>query len=153
MLVKLRKLTKEKLQSSKRRHLVKTITWRIVGSLDTWLLAFFVTKSAGKGGLIAAAEVITKMILYYLHERVWYRIQYGVNDENHSVSKKRHIAKAVSWRVVGTIDTMLLAWLITGNAMAGFKIGMLELFTKMLFYYFHERAWSHVNLKYFNEKS
>ena len=152
MLIKLRKLTKEKLKSSRLRHFLKTITWRIVGSVDTWVLAFFITKSATKGGFIAFAEVFTKLLLYYLHERLWYRIQFGVDEKQHVVNPKRHIVKAISYRVLGTLDTMLLAWLITGNAMHGFKIGLLELLTKIALYYQHERAWLHVNLKYFNEK-
>jgi uncharacterized membrane protein len=57
------------------------------------------------------------------------------------VSKKRHLAKAVSWRTVGTIDTMLLGWLISGDPMIGIKIGAVELVTKILLYYAHERAW------------
>jgi len=57
------------------------------------------------------------------------------------LSHKRHIAKTITWRIVGTLDTMLLGWLITGDPMVGIKVGGLELFTKMLLYYFHERAW------------
>tara|TARA_R100001480_G_scaffold137552_1_gene134603 strand:- start:103 stop:309 length:207 start_codon:yes stop_codon:yes gene_type:complete len=57
------------------------------------------------------------------------------------VAKKRHLAKAVSWRVVGTIDTMLLGWLISGDPMVGIKIGAVELVTKIILYYGHERAW------------
>ena len=57
------------------------------------------------------------------------------------VSKKRHLAKAVSWRAVGTIDTMLLGWLISGDPMVGIKIGAIELVTKIFLYYAHERAW------------
>ena len=57
------------------------------------------------------------------------------------VSKKRHLAKAVSWRTVGTIDTMLLGWMISGDPMIGIKIGAVELVTKILLYYAHERAW------------
>ena len=54
------------------------------------------------------------------------------------VSRKRHILKTVTWRIVGT---MFLGWLITGSPLVGLKIGALELFTKMILYYFHERAW------------
>ena len=54
---------------------------------------------------------------------------------------KRHIAKAVTWRIVGTFDTILLSWLITGNPLTGLKIGGAEVITKMLLYYVHERAW------------
>jgi len=57
------------------------------------------------------------------------------------VSKKRSILKAVSWRIVGTLDTMALGWIITGNPVMGLKIGALELFTKFGLYYIHERMW------------
>lgn len=60
-------------------------------------------------------------------------------------SRVRHLAKTITWRVVGTIDTMLLAWLISGNPMTGFKIGAAEVVTKMILYYFHERAWYKIN--------
>jgi len=58
-----------------------------------------------------------------------------------TVSRKRHIAKTITWRVVGTLDTMILGWIITGNPMTGIKIGGVEVITKMVLYYFHERAW------------
>ncbi len=57
------------------------------------------------------------------------------------VAKKRHLAKAISWRAVGTIDTMLLGWLISGDPMIGVKIGAVELITKIFLYYAHERVW------------
>lgn len=47
---------------------------------------------------------------------------------------KRHIAKTVTWRIVGTIDTFLLSWFITGNPMTGLKIGLTEVVTKMILY-------------------
>ena len=57
------------------------------------------------------------------------------------VTKLRSILKAISWRIVGTLDTMALGWIITGNPIMGLKIGALELFTKFILYYFHERIW------------
>tara|TARA_R110000824_G_scaffold164077_4_gene340102 strand:- start:9566 stop:9772 length:207 start_codon:yes stop_codon:yes gene_type:complete len=57
------------------------------------------------------------------------------------VTKKRHLVKAISWRTVGTIDTILLGWIISGDPMIGIKIGAVELITKILLYYAHERAW------------
>ena len=56
-------------------------------------------------------------------------------------SKTRSILKAISWRIVGTLDTMILGWVITGNPLIGLKIGALELVTKFVLYYFHERIW------------
>ena len=57
------------------------------------------------------------------------------------VTKFRSLLKTISWRVVGTIDTMLLGWLITGDCLVGLKIGALELITKFVLYYLHERVW------------
>tara|TARA_Y100001938_G_C7989166_1_gene378541 strand:+ start:348 stop:554 length:207 start_codon:yes stop_codon:yes gene_type:complete len=56
-------------------------------------------------------------------------------------TKTRSILKAISWRIVGTLDTMALGWIITGSPLVGLKIGALELITKFLLYYIHERIW------------
>lgn len=58
---------------------------------------------------------------------------------------KRHIAKTITWRIVGTIDTMLVAWAVSGNPVTGLKIGGLEVVTKMILYFIHERVWFRVN--------
>ena len=57
------------------------------------------------------------------------------------VSRTRSILKTISWRIVGTLDTMALGWIITGSPLVGLKIGGLELITKFILYYFHERLW------------
>lgn len=57
------------------------------------------------------------------------------------VSHKRHIAKSLSWRLVGTIDTMLIGWFVSGSFAVGAAIGGLEVITKTVLYYLHERAW------------
>lgn len=57
------------------------------------------------------------------------------------VSYKRHIAKTVSWRIIGTLDTMILSGIITGSWELGLTIGGVEVFTKMILYFFHERLW------------
>ncbi len=60
-------------------------------------------------------------------------------------SVRLHALKSITWRIIGTIDTMMLAWIVTGNPVTGFKIGGLELGTKMVLYFFHERVWYKVN--------
>ena len=57
------------------------------------------------------------------------------------VSKSRHILKTITWRIIGTIDTIVLSWLITGSLTLSFSIGAVEIVTKMFLYYLHERAW------------
>ena len=56
-------------------------------------------------------------------------------------TKTRTILKTLSWRIVGTLDTMALGWIITGSPLVGLKIGGLELITKFVLYYLHERVW------------
>lgn len=124
---------------SYKRHIAKSITWRVIGTLDTILLSWLISGDPLIGLQIGFAEVITKMLLYYLHERIWFKIRAGVTKNGDS--KKRHIAKTITWRIVGTIDTMVLAWIISGNPLVGLKVGGAEVVTKMILYYFHERAW------------
>lgn len=61
-----------------------------------------------------------------------------------SESPKRSIAKSISWRVVGTMDTILISWLVTGTLTLALSIGMIELITKMALYFFHERVWNRI---------
>lgn len=67
---------------SKKRHLAKTITWRIIASLTTFILAILFFKddphATEKATGIAIAESILKMVLYYFHERFWYKSNFGL---------------------------------------------------------------------------
>ena len=54
----------------------------------------------------------------------------------------RSIVKSISWRVIGTIDTVLISWFITGEVTLALSIGSIELFTKMVLYFLHERLWN-----------
>ncbi|MDD3007264.1 MAG: DUF2061 domain-containing protein [Arcobacter sp.] len=59
------------------RSVVKTISWRTVGTLDTMIVSYFVTGSLVMAASIGSIEVITKMILYYFHERAWNKLSFG----------------------------------------------------------------------------
>jgi len=121
-----------------KRHLAKTITWRTIGTIDTLILSWIISGDIFLGMKIGGAELVTKMTLYYLHERAWFNSK--IKDSN-----KRHILKTFSWRAVGTIDTILLSWVISGNPLTGFKIGGAEVVTKMILYFFHEKLWYSIN--------
>jgi uncharacterized membrane protein len=54
----------------------------------------------------------------------------------------RSIVKSISWRIIGTLDTVLISWVITGQLALAFSIGSVELVTKMVLYFFHERIWN-----------
>lgn len=58
----------------------------------------------------------------------------------------RSVVKTVSWRALGTLDTIVISYFITGNLAMAASIGSIEVVTKMVLYYFHERAWNKINL-------
>ena len=64
--------------------------------------------------------------------------------QSSSDSHLRSVVKAISWRALGTIDTFILSWLITGEVKLAAAIGGAEVFTKMFLYWLHERAWNKI---------
>lgn len=53
----------------------------------------------------------------------------------------KSVVKSISWRIVGTMDTMFISWLITGKLSWALSIASVEVVTKMVLYVFHEQAW------------
>ncbi|MDY0233039.1 MAG: DUF2061 domain-containing protein [Sulfurimonas sp.] len=58
----------------------------------------------------------------------------------------RSVIKSISWRTVGTIDTMVISYIITGSLVMAASIGSIEVITKMVLYYYHERAWNRLKI-------
>lgn len=63
------------------RSLFKSISWRITGTLDTMLISYIITGSFKTAASIGTVEVFTKMLLYFIHERIWNRIKLGKKSE------------------------------------------------------------------------
>ncbi len=70
------------------RSLVKAASWRLLGSIDTFLLSWFFTGNPKAAGAIALTEVVTKVLLYYFHERIWSSIHWG--------AKRTEVNQAIS---------------------------------------------------------
>ena len=67
----------------KRRHFAKAISWRIVGSIDSLLVAWIVTGSFELGAILGGVKLITATTLYYIHERIWYKhIKFGITKQS-----------------------------------------------------------------------
>jgi len=66
-------------------------------------------------------------------------------QENDSHSKS--VIKAISWRIIGTIDTILISWWLTGTLAIALSIGSIEIFSKFFLYYGHERLWNLIKWK------
>ncbi len=57
----------------------------------------------------------------------------------------KSILKSISWRIVGTLDTMIISYFITGKVTVAISIGSVEVISKTILYYFHERLWAHIH--------
>ena len=147
------------------RSMAKAVSWRFVGTLDTFLLSFVLISFLGPligmedagskaenlktAGYIATTEVITKIVLYYLHERGWARIGWNMvaaPGGGQREGRRRSAAKTASWRVLASLDTTLLAFIFTGHVGTAISIGGFEVATKLVLYYFHERAWTRIGV-------
>jgi uncharacterized membrane protein len=72
---------------SYKRHLVKTVTYRILGTLTTVIAAYIIGGSLKVASLLGLGELVLKPVIYFLHERVWYKyIKFGL-DKN---GKEKH---------------------------------------------------------------
>ena len=121
-----------------KRHVAKTFSWRAIGSLDTLFFAWLLSGDTTTAVSISTYTFITKMIWYYLHERAWFKSK--MYDSN-----KRHIIKTITWRFIGTLDTIIISWIILGDITLGLQIGGVETVTKMMLYFFHEKLWYRIN--------
>ena len=140
------------------RSVAKAVSWRTIGTIDTLILSYVLITYLGPyfgmesesgealqaASYIAITEVVTKMTFYFLHERVWTAIAWGVSfaGGKRRESYGRSTTKTATWRTIASLDTMLLAWFFTGNIATAISIGGLEIFTKLILYFIHERIWS-----------
>ncbi len=62
-------------------------------------------------------------------------------------AERRHILKTFTWRIIATLTTTIIAWIITGDPVIGLKVGSVEFVIKMFLYYLHEKAWYKVDIK------
>ncbi|MPM12997.1 hypothetical protein SDC9_59352 [bioreactor metagenome] len=131
------------MKDTKARSIVKGISWRAVASFDTFVLGYIIFGSVAHASAIAGFEILTKIALFFLHERIWNSIRAGRRDDG-SVAPWRSLVKSISYRFFGSLDTTLLSFLVTGNIGNSFILSGTEVVTKVGFFYLHERAWSHV---------
>jgi uncharacterized membrane protein len=60
-----------------RRSLVKTVTWRVTGSSAVFVIGWIFTGNLGLAGTIALVQLVVNTVLYYFHERIWNRVNWG----------------------------------------------------------------------------
>ena len=123
-------MEKVKIKETFRRSFYKTFTWRVVASLDTALLTWLFSGDVITGLKVGGMEIVTKLIIYFLHERAW-RIGWKKQSDKFHHSKRRSLYKAMTYRTIGTLDTFILAWIFTKSALTGGYVAIAEIFTKI----------------------
>tara|TARA_B100000242_G_scaffold291948_1_gene266300 strand:- start:461 stop:940 length:480 start_codon:yes stop_codon:yes gene_type:complete len=124
------------------RSLLKSFSWRIIAISDSILTVFIVTCVLGDCGVksaltIGVLEFSIKFVSYYMHERIWLTIQF---KKRFGVT--RTLFKTLSWRIIATIITFIVAGeILNTQDNAALYIAGIEIFTKSLLYYMHERIW------------
>ena len=66
----------------------------------------------------------------------------GFEKVKHSEKPLRSVLKALSWRVVGTLDTLLVSYILLGEIGLATSIASIDFITKLVLYFFHERIWN-----------
>tara|TARA_B100000963_G_scaffold144654_1_gene126003 strand:+ start:71 stop:550 length:480 start_codon:yes stop_codon:yes gene_type:complete len=129
------------------RSILKSFSWRIIAISDTILTVFIVTCVLGDCGVknaltIGVLEFLIKFVGYYMHERIWLFIQF---EKRFGVT--RTLFKTLSWRVIATVITFIVAGeILNTQDNAALYIAGIEIFTKSLLYYMHERIWLNLQL-------
>ena len=124
------------------RSLLKSFSWRIIAISDTILSVLLITCILGDCSLknaltIGFLEFLIKLVAYFVHERIWLSIQF---ERRFGVT--RTIYKTLSWRVLATVVTFIIAGeILNSKDNAALYIAGIEVFTKSLLYYMHERLW------------
>ncbi len=116
------------------RHISKTISWRLIASADTMIISTIILGGYNLAITLGIIETFTKLFLYFLHEKFWFILP-------KIEAKYRHLIKTFSWRLIGTLDTFLIASIISNDYRTGFVLISFESISKIILYYFHEKIW------------
>lgn len=91
---------------SPKRHLAKTISYRILSTSIGFITMWLVTGSMTVGAAFSIIELVWKPIQYYIHERVWYRyIKYGVTKVDNPIKPDLRIMESISTEISETVST------------------------------------------------
>ncbi|MEN8188006.1 MAG: DUF2061 domain-containing protein [Bacteroidota bacterium] len=134
---------------TKRRSAAKAVTWRVLATIDTAIISFLLTGSVKIAVSIGVFENIAKIVIYFFHERGWNLVKWGkrpcgTDEDKTKDTEKRSILKAATWSIVGAITTISIAYILTVPLKTSILIGVIEIFTRFLFYFIHERFWNKV---------
>jgi len=119
---------------TQKRTLAKTVTFKILAMMVTYLTALFFTSNKETAFYVLVANSITTLLGFYIHERVWARF----DDAD---SHKRTLIKTITYKLwIFTIGT-LTKWAVVGDFITALSIGITKNLITAVIYYIHERLW------------
>lgn len=135
------------------RGIIKDITWLLIASTNTILIAWLITGQISLALEIGGAEVFIKIVFLYLHERFWSKIDYGMEEAktgNNKMARKaerfRSILKGITWRSIGTINLVIITTALTGNYKIAVVLGLLTVSSRIVLYFIHYLIWNKIDV-------
>jgi uncharacterized membrane protein len=119
----------------------KTITWRVTASLITIAIVYFLTNDFLLAFAVIGIELISKLVIYYIHEKLW-----SFTNKPAKGTQFRSAVKTLTWRFVASLDTLLILFVVTKEPFLATSGASIEVVAKSLFYYLHERIWNKYRL-------
>ena len=137
----------KKFNEQHKRTIFKSITWRIVITIVQIINGLIVTGSLMFGVKMASLGALVNIFAYWIHERVWNKIQWSREQRGDTYSEKwyRSISKDLSWRVIITFNNFWMPWLLTGSWQVGLSFMGVATLVNMVIYWSHERLWNMVS--------
>ena len=137
----------KKFNEQHKRTIFKSVTWRIVITMVQIINGLIVTGSLMFGVKMASLGALVNIFAYWIHERVWNKIQWSREQRGTTYSEKwyRSISKDLSWRVIITFNNFWMPWLLTGSWQVGLSFMGVATLVNMVIYWSHERLWNMVS--------
>ena len=126
----------------KHRAISKTISWRITASIITIVIVYLVTGNELLAISVIGIEFFTKMILYYVHEKLW-----NFLNQPRKGTRIRSFIKTVTWRIIASMDTVVILLILTRKPSYAALGAFLEIISKSIAYYIHERIWNNFRIE------
>ena len=122
---------------TQQRTFIKSLTWRILATGTTILIAFLLTGALAQALSVGIPDFFVKFIVYYAHERLWLLTAL-------QQLKSRVLFKMVSWKLIAVSLSMAVTFYVSGSLKIALKLGPIDFGIKTLSFYLHEKLWDSI---------
>lgn len=134
------------MRETHKRSIAKAVSWRIVGTASLALVVYFFTDKPFLSLGISVIDIISNLILYYFHERIWDRIDWGRSflESFFHATKKRILAKTLTWRLIATLYLLIVIFALTKKLLFSANVVLIDASLNIIEYYGHEWIWDQI---------